>query len=331
MSDFFSPLKSDLLDRRFLPILALLIVALVAALAYAILSGGGSSGSARPAVGIASSTTKTTTAISISQAPADPNQAVAETTNGSSQQHAGKARNPFTPLSSPKAKSTATASSLSTKTSSGSSSGSSGSSSSSGSSGTSKGSGGTSTSGTSPKPVKPKPPQQVYRVDVLFGVAPAGTPSQNIQLTSFNDLTRLDPLTAGGEAPLVFAGVTAGGSSAIFTLMREVILHGPAVCRPSASQCQAIQLEPGQSEELEYVLSSSQTLIYKIQLVSITAVKASAAKAASVFHAESKIGRALLHRAGLSALPGLRYSLDKGVVVLPGGHHAFAAHAARHR
>ncbi len=330
MSDFFSPLKSDLLDRRFLPVLGLLAVALVAALAYAVL-GGGSSSPTRSVPSVASSgAAGASAAVAISQAPANPNQAVAETTSGVSKQHSGKARNPFTPLSSPKVKSTAAASSSTTQTSSGSSSGSSSSPSPSSSS-NSGGTSGTSTSGTSPQPAKPKPPRQVYQVNVLFGVAPAGTPSQNIPVTSFNNLTRLDPLTAGGEAPLVFAGVTVDGKSAIFTLVREVILHGSAVCRPSASQCQAIQLVPGQSEELEYVVSSSQTLIYKIQLVSITAVKASAAKAARVFHAESKAGRALLRRAGLSALPGLRYSLDKGVLVVLGGHRAFGAHAARHR
>jgi hypothetical protein len=166
---------------------------------------------------------------------------------------------------------------------------------------------------------------------VLFGAGPVGTVPPTIQLTPLNDLTRLEPLTsAGGEAPLVFAGVAAGGKSAIFTLVREVILHGPAVCGPSASQCQTIRLSPGQTEELEYIVPGGQSLLYKLQLVSITAVKASAAKAASLFRAESKAGRALLRRDGLSALPGMRYSQDKGVVVI-GGWSAFAARAARAR
>jgi hypothetical protein len=168
-------------------------------------------------------------------------------------------------------------------------------------------------------------------VDVLFGAAPVGTPPQSIPLTAFDNLTRLYPLAVDGEAPLVFAGATAGGASAIFTVVREVFLHGPAVCHPSASQCQAIQLSPGQSEELEYTPPSGQALVYRLELVSIAAVKASAAKAASVFHATSPAGRALLRSAGLSALPGLRYSTAAGVIVLR-AHRAFAAHAAsRHR
>ena len=90
------------------------------------------------------------------------------------------------------------------------------------------------------------------------------------------------------------------------------------------------QAEPGQTEELEYIVPGGQSLLYKLQLVSIAAVKASAAKAATLFRVESKAGRALLRRDGLSALPGMRYSRDKGVVVT-GRWSAFAARAARAR
>ncbi len=158
-----------------------------------------------------------------------------------------------------------------------------------------------------------------------------GTPAQSIPMAAFDNLTRLYPLAVNGEAPLVFTGVTAGGSSAIFTIVREVFPHGPAVCHPSASQCQAIQLAPGQSEELEYIPPTGQALLYRLQIVSITAAKAAAAKAASLFHTTSPAGRALLRSAGLSALPGLRYSTDTGVIVLAAYRTFEAAHAASHR
>jgi hypothetical protein len=322
---FLQSLRSDVLDRRFLPVLALLGVALAAALAFAVL-GGGSSTSSTPSVTSASpGATGAAGVVAISQAPA-ANEAVAETTNGA-HQSSGAPRNPFTPLPASKAKSTATSSSKATPaTNAGSSSSPSSSSST---------SSGASSPSTPAKPSQPKPKrksaQKVHQVDVLFGAAPVGTPPQNIPLTAFNNLTRLYPLAVNGEAPLVFTGVTAGGASAIFTVVREVFLHGPAVCHPSTSQCQAIQLAPGQSEELEYTLPSGSTLVYRLELVSITAVKASAAKAANAFHATSPAGRALLRRAGLSALSGLRYSTDTGVIVLR-AHRSFAAHAAsRHR
>ncbi len=322
MKTFLNSLRSDLLDRRFLPVLALLGVALAAALAYAVLGGGSSTSSTSPVTSASSGVTGPAGAVAITPAPA-ANEAVAETTNGS--HHSSTPRNPFTPLPSTKAKSSSTATSSSTTkpTPSTANTGSS----SSGSSGS-----GSSSPTTPAKPAKPKPkPQKVYHVDVLFGAAPVGTPPQSIPLTAFNNLTRLYPLAVNGEAPLVFTGVTAGGASAIFTIVREVFPHGPAVCHPSASQCQAIQLAPGQSEELEYILPSGQTLVYRLHLVSITAAKAAAAKAASAFHATSPTGRALLRSAGLSALPGLRYSTHTGVIVL-GKHHSFGARAAsRHR
>ncbi len=329
MSEFFNSLKGDLLDRRLLPLLALVAVALVAAVGYAALGGGGSSSTTPPAPTSPSPQASTKTgSIAVTPAITGAQQPVAETTYGASHQHSGSSRNPFTPL--PGAKSASTSTPAATP---GSSSPSSGSSSStpSTSSAPTKSSGGTSPAPTTPAKPTPAKPKVAYQVDVLFGAGPVGTIPPIIQLTPLNDLTRLQPLTTpGGEAPLVFAGVAAGGKSAIFTLVREVILHGPAVCGPSASQCQTIRLSPGQTEELEYIVPGGQSLLYKLQLVSIAAVKASAAKATSLFRVESKVGRALLRRDGLSALPGMRYSQNKGVVVI-GRWSPFAARAARAR
>lgn len=327
MNDFLNSLKSDLLDRRFLPVLVLLGVALVAALAFSVLGGGSSTSPPPPVTGASSGVTGASGVVAISPAPA-VSKAVAETTS-SAHQHSGAPRNPFTPLPSSQAKpATASSSSAPAKSSSSASSSGSGSGSSS-PSGSSTG-GGSSAPSTPAKPAHPKPPHKIYNVDVLFGAAPVGTPAPSIPLTAFNNLTRLYPLAVNGEAPLVFTGVTAGGAGAIFTIVREVFPHGPAVCHPSASQCQAIQLKPGQSEELEYIPPTGQALIYRLELVSIIAANTSAAKAASRFHATSPAGRALLRTAGLSALPGLRYSTDTGVIVLR-GHRAFGARVKRHR
>jgi hypothetical protein len=315
MSDFLNSLKADLLDRRLLPILALVGVALAAALAYAVLGGGGSTGETG-----ATSTAPVATGVSgiaVSQSPANPEQPVAETTSGSSQQRGGPTRNPFTPL--PGAKTTTTSAS-STKTSSSSTSSSSGSS--------TKSAGGTTPA--TPKPSTPAKPQTVYHVAVLFGVAPAGTPPQSLQLTPYENLKRLAPLPSSKAPLVVFRGVTAGGKSAIFTLVGEVILRGSAACLPSASQCQAIDLKPGQTEELEYLPASGPAITYQLKVVSITSSKATTAKAASVFHAESKAGRELLRHAGLQTLPGLRYSTDSGVLVFV-ARSAFVAHSAARR
>src|SRR6185312_7590892 len=105
------------------------------------------------------------------------------------------------------------------------------------------------------------------------------------------------------------------------------ILRGSATCLPDASQCQAINLKPGQVEELEYVPPEGTPVVYQLQVVSIDASKASASAAQRIFRTESEAGAKLLHAAGLAALPGLRYSAENGVLVFV-EHPAFAGRAS---
>jgi len=331
MTDFLGSLKADLLDRRILPILVLLGVALVGALAYAILGGGSSASTPAPVASTVSplSTGVSASSIAVTQAPTGTGQPVAETTSGSSHRAAGVSRNPFAPLPGAKAASASTASEASAGTSAGSGSSSSspsgastttpgaGSESSSGSQG-----GGTSTPESKPSPSKPKK-QTVYRVAVLFGAVPAGSPSPSPTLTPYEHLKRQQPLPSTAQPLVVFRGVTAGGKSASFTLVGEAILRGSAACLPNASQCQTIDLKAGQLEELEYVPPEGTPVVYQLQVVSIDASKASASAARRIFRAESKAGLQLLRSVGLSALPGMRYSADKGVLVFA-EHRAFA-------
>ena len=105
MNDFVNSLKSDLLDRRFLPVLALLGVALIAALAYAVL-GAGRPRRARhrlrappPSSSSSSGVTKATGVVAISQAPADTaKQADRRDDDSASKQLPARSRDPFTPL-----------------------------------------------------------------------------------------------------------------------------------------------------------------------------------------------------------------------------------------
>jgi hypothetical protein len=320
MSDFLNSLKADLLDRRMLPILALLGVALVAAVAYAAL-GGGSSASAPAAIPSPASVVPTSPGIAVSPSQDGLGQPVAETTAGVKHRGAGPIHNPFTPLPEAKTASVAvtTAAGSSTNSTSGSSSGA--------STGTGESpspSGGTTPA--QPKKSESAKPKTVYTVAALFGAAPAGSPSPSPTLTRYEHLKRQRPLPSATQPLVVFRGVTAGGKSASFTLVGEAILRGAAACLPNASQCQAIDLQPGQVEELEYVPPEGAPVIYQLQVVSIDASKASASAARRSFREESKAGLRFLRAAGLSELPGLRYSTDNGVLVFA-DRPAFAARA----
>jgi len=333
VSDFLSSLKEDLFGKRLLPVLVVLGVLLVAAVAYAVLGGSSSSSPTPVTASVPGGASASVGAVAVTQAPANPNQPISETTEGTSKQHHGVAHNPFTPL--PAAKQASATSAKSATTSSSSSSAGSSGTSSSGSKTPTSGAGGaapTPTPAPTPTaPAKPKP-QPVYHVLALFGLAPVA-PALSSTLTPYENIKRLTPLPSATTPLVVFIGVTAGGKSATFTLVGEAILHGNGTCLPSASQCQAIDLRPGQVEQLEYLPPNGQTIIYELKVVSITSSKASVAAAQRSYRVQSRAGRELLRHSGVPALTELHYSPSKGVLVFA-GRRAFAARAhsaRRHR
>jgi hypothetical protein len=330
MSNFLNSVKADLTDRRMLPILVIVGVALAGALAYAVLAGGGSSTTTA-----ALSPTPTVTKVSgvvVTQSHVSTDKPVAETTSGDTHRSSNPPRDPFKPLPTPSVKTASTPASTSAAPSAGSGSSTSGSSGSATteSAPSSQGTGGGTSSPPSKAPA-PAKPKKLYNVAVLFGTAPAGTPPLQAQLTPYEDLKRQQPLPDAKQPLVVFRGVIAGGKSATFTLVGEAILRGSAACLPSASQCVAIDLKAGQTEELEYIPLGSAAVVYQLQVVSINPVKASASAARRALRGESRSGLAVLRNAGLASLPGLRYS-DSGVLVFA-GRKAFASrsHASMRR
>jgi hypothetical protein len=314
MSELLQSVKADLLDRRLLPLVAIVVLGLVGAIAWVEL-GGSSTPPSAPHV--ASSGVSTPPGLAVTQKTSET--AVAETTGGAALQHKGSSRNPFAPVVKPKKPSTTSASSASAKSTSSSSSSSSGSSSSSSSS---SGSGGSkpTTPSKPTSPSKPAAPTTVYHVAVLFGLLPPAGSTAAAQLTPYENLKLLSPLPSAKQPLLVFRGVTTGGKSATFTLVSEAILHGDATCLPSASQCEAIDLQPSDAEQLEYVTASGTVETYELKIVSIVSSKASSSAATGILRGESKVGRELLSHAGLTALPDLRYSAQPGVLVFARHH-----------
>jgi hypothetical protein len=310
MSELLNSVKADLLDRRLLPLVVVVLGGVAAAIAFLVLGGGST---ANP-TGATANRSLGSSGVAISQIT--PETAVAETSGGVSQQHAGHSRNPFAPIVHVKAAS----SSVAKPTSSGSSS--SGSSSSSKGSGSSGSSGGSTPSKPSSEPTKPKPtkPATIYHVAVLFGLLPPAGSTTAAQLTPFENVKLLAPLPSAQQPLIVFRGVTAGGKSATFTLVSEAILHGDANCLPSASQCEAIDLKPSEGEQLEYVTATGTVETYELKVVSIVSSKASSSAVTGILRNESKVGRELLSHAGLTALPDLHYSAQSGVLVFAPHH-----------
>jgi hypothetical protein len=318
MNEFLGSLKADLLDRRLLPIFALVAVALVGAVAYVAL-GGGSTATTTPPV----ATAHVPGGIAVSESKGSPVQAVAETTSGASAQRRGYAHDPFTLLPGAAKAVAAGAPAASSPTSTG------GSTTTTTKSGSSPPAQGESKPSATTKPTTPPKTTTVYHVSVLFGVPPAVPPPTGAQLTPYNNLKLLSPLPSAQQPLIIFRGVTAGGKNAIFTVVGEVILRGNAVCLPSDSQCQEIELKPGETEQLEYLPPNGQAVTYELRIVSVVATKASSAAVAKLRSGVSQAGRALLRSAGLVAIPGLRFSSVVGVLTYA-GHPASAARAHTH-
>jgi hypothetical protein len=320
--DFFSSLKEDLFGRRLRPFLVVLGVALIAAVAYAVLGGGSSSSPTAVTASVPSRASASAGAVAVTQAPANPNQPVSETTEGTSKQHHGIAHDPFTPLPEAKqASKSATASS---------SAGSSSTSSSATKTSSSSSSGGTTP--TTPKETKPASPKVYvhFHVTAQLGVVPVvaeGAPAQPAQLKTYKDMSLDESLPNKANAQLVFLGVVLpAGKDALFGLTGAAILHGSAVCRPSVTQCEAIELPVGQSEKLEVLEANGTPVTYELKLVSIGKITraASTARVRNAFRAQAQAAHELARRA--PKLSELRYSPWGGGFVFA-GHPAFAARA----
>ncbi|HEX9480923.1 MAG TPA: hypothetical protein VF927_02360 [Solirubrobacteraceae bacterium] len=321
MNELLASIRADLTDRRLLPAVALVAACLIAAIAYAALGGSGGSSTpqasagpvAKPAPGIA--VTSTT-----------PQHAVAETTDGSKEQAAGNARNPFAPLpgSAPAATSSTSTTSSGSSTTSGTTGPSTGTEGPSGAGGATPETGGKSQGGEPKK--QSKQPKIVYDVAIEFGTLPPGTTPEDAQLTPFTKLKLQTPLPSAELPLLVFRGVTAKGKAATFTLVGEAILSGTGSCLPSATQCEAVDLKPGATEQLSYLSPEGQTTVYELRVLSIAPEKRKAKSAKARGWAVSRAGIEVLRINDLETLPFLRYSSQPGVLIFP-PHKASAARA----
>lgn len=317
MNELLQSIKADLLSRHMLPLLAAGALALLGALAYVALAGGGSE-SSKPPAPAPSATASSGLPVSIAP-PNTTAAAAAETPAGIQYQSQGPTRDPF---SSPAVASTGggTTGSASTSTSNSTSGGTSGKGgASSGGGGSSSGKAGAAPSSppkvappTSPGPVPkrsaptPAPKPEIvpfYDVSALFGPAPAN-PGEPATLTPYEDMKRFEPLPAAKDARIVFAGVVSkdGKQRAVFGLVMPPILRGQASCFPSATHCQWIELDAGKSEELEYVSSSGEALAFELQVVKIVKRSSPAGASAAKALQASMAGRRALIQAGLSPL-----------------------------
>jgi len=137
---------------------------------------------------------------------------------------------------------------------------------------------------------------------------------------SLSDLRRLSPVPSATNALAEYLGVAKSGRAADFVLNRGVVANGPGVCLPSTSDCQVVELKPGQVEALG-LAGPAGTTVYQGTLVVTNwgiIAHSSAAAAHTARRQEDPAGRQLMLAAPQPALEKLVYSVAQGVVSLLG-------------
>jgi hypothetical protein len=84
------------------------------------------------------------------------------------------------------------------------------------------------------------------------------------------DIARLTPLPSGAHPAVVFMGVTAHGTQAVFALGEGVQHAGPGICRFNRADCTSILLKAGGTERLAVPAQRGATRNVILRVVRIT-------------------------------------------------------------
>jgi hypothetical protein len=173
----------------------------------------------------------------------------------------------------------------------------------------------TTPSGTTPSTTRPDS-LDTFRLTLRFGSAG--------NLRTIRDLARLSPLPSANSPFFVFLGVLKDAKTAVFLVSSDVAATGDGKCRPSAADCQTIEVKEGDTEFFD-LQNDGRTVQYEMDILhldrtsdSAKQVTASAARAAASRH--SKAGAAMLRSAhadgkrSAAGLDGYRWLPDRGVL-----------------
>jgi hypothetical protein len=179
---------------------------------------------------------------------------------------------------------------------------------------------------TTPKPVTSTPSSAGAPVAQLAKLRSVDSYAVDVKVQdatgarSLSNLERLSPVPSATNALAEYLGVAKSGRAADFVLNPGVVASGPGTCLPSTKNCQVIELKPGQVEAFGQS-GPSGAAVYEgvVALTNWGVVTHSSPSAADTARRqESQTGRQLMLAAPQPALENLVYSVAKGVVSLLG-------------
>jgi hypothetical protein len=138
-----------------------------------------------------------------------------------------------------------------------------------------------------------------------------------------SDVVRLAPLPAAQSPEVIFLGVLQGGTKAAFLFTNAIAVSGKIgdglTCLPSTSDCQIVELSPGQGLSLYPTANTALIATFTFELVSIGSSSYSTDSAATQARdAVSSAGQTLLPLSQSSALETLSFDSKVGALV----HHS---------
>ena len=147
-----------------------------------------------------------------------------------------------------------------------------------------------------------------------------GMSTYGSETDTLDDIQRLTPLPANVDGEIVYLGVSHHGKTAVFLLTGAVAAKltaaSSATCLPSSSDCQVIELEPGQQLQLKPTSGSGSLATFTFKLSSIQATTyGSSAAAKSARTSASAAGQQIVSQSTSTALASFFYDAGTGALL----------------
>ncbi len=166
---------------------------------------------------------------------------------------------------------------------------------------------------STPKPGdnKPKTPDTSdYKVTLRVGQAG--------NLAVHKDVERLTPLPSTIDPFFVFMGVMKDGETAVFLLSSDAKATGDGLCKPSPTNCQTIEMKAQDVEFFDVTGGDGITTQYELDLTRIVKTHSSStAASASAHSATARTGASVIDQtraSGSEALSGYSYDPSSGTL-----------------
>lgn len=159
---------------------------------------------------------------------------------------------------------------------------------------------------------------EVATIAVRFG---SSTSTRNVR-----NLPRLKALPSVAEPVLIYLGLRDDNRTAVFMVEAGALARGDGRCVPSPSDCQTIEIKPGETEFIDIKRGGS-SIQYQLDYIKVRRKKATASQARRAYSSEAAGGRDLL-RSRLSRVGRWRYDESTGRIK-QADQKAYKADAAR--